>query len=264
MRVGMISKWEEKDIKFASEAQIPWAEFIPWCPMSEFTGQRKDVEGWLSKYKVGVSAMGFFNRDIINADAAKRESDLKDVREMIALCKDWKVPVFMIGAGKLEKDQDERAALKLSIEQLKRIVDDAGKHNITVAVYNCHCWNYCTTPRHWEALLATIPQIRFKYDCSHSYYDGRDYLAELRDFGKYLAHFHVKGCIKAEGRQVYDPPAGLDQIDWRSVMGMLYRAEYKGVLSLEPHSKPWTDPEKLRYPGLRHAAKYIKSLLVEE
>jgi len=263
MRVGMISNWDEQDIKFAAEAQLPWVEFIPWCPMGDFTGKRKDIEGLLAKHKVNVSAMGFFNHDIINPDAAKRESDLKDIREMIALCKDWKAPVFMLGAGLLQKDQDERAALRQSIEALKKIVDDAGKQGLTVAIYNCHCWNYCTTPRHWEALLAAIPQIRFKYDCSHSYYDGRDYLAELRDFGKYLAHFHVKGCIKAEGRQVYDPPAGLDQLDWRSVLGLLYRAEYKGVLSLEPHTKIWSDPSQLKYQGLRFSAKYIKSLLVE-
>jgi sugar phosphate isomerase/epimerase len=263
MRMGMIADWSEPDIKFAAEAQIPYVEFIPWCPMAEFTGKRKTIESLLDKHSVKVSAMGFFNHDIINPDAAKRESDLKDIHEMIELCETWKTPVFMIGAGQLQKDQPEQDALQKSIEALKKIVDVAGEHGVTVAIYNCHCWNYCVTPRHWGALLAAIPQIRFKYDCSHSYYDNRDYLAEIRDFGKFFAHTHIKGCVKAEGRQVDDPPAGLDQIDWRSVIALLYKYEYKGVLSLESHSKIWNDAKRLKYQGLRFSAKYIKSLLVE-
>jgi sugar phosphate isomerase/epimerase len=263
MRIGMISDWNEADIQFASETNIPWVEFIPWSPMAEFLGRRDATETLLERHHVRVSAMGFFNHDIINPDPEKRASDLKDCRQMIDLCKSWNCPVFLIGAGDLQKGQDEAAALRQSIEALKGLVDYAGERSVTTAVYNCHCWNYCVTPRHWGALLNAIPRLRFKYDCSHSYYDGRDYLAELRDWGRYLAHFHVKGCVKAEGRQLDDPPAGLDQIDWRSVMALLYRAEYQGVLSLEAHSPMWTDAKKLKYQGLRFSANYLRSLQVE-
>ncbi|HYG76179.1 MAG TPA: sugar phosphate isomerase/epimerase [Planctomycetota bacterium] len=263
MRIGMIADWVEADIKFAADTKIPYVEFIPWCPMSEFTGKRKEVETLLDKYNVKTSAMGFFNHDIIHPDATKRASELKDVNEMIDLCKAWHTPVFMIGAGELQKGRNEQEALRESIEALKRIVNYAGERGITVAVYNCHCWNYCVTPRHWGALLSAIPQIRFKYDCSHSYYDGRDYLSEIRDFGQYFAHFHVKGCVKAEGRRLDDPPAGLDQIDWRSVMALLYKCEYKGVLSLEPHSPLWTDAKRMKYQGLRFSANFIRTLQVD-
>ena len=148
MRIGMISDWNESDIKFSAEARIPHVEFIPWCPMAEFTGKRAATETLLDKYSVKVAAMGFFNHDIINPDTAKRASDLKDINEMIDLCKAWKSPVFMIGAGQLQKEQPEQEALKASIEALKKIVDYAGERGVTVAVYNCHCWNYCVAPRH--------------------------------------------------------------------------------------------------------------------
>src|SRR3954462_10483392 len=108
MRVGMIADWNEADIKFAAETKIPHVEFIPWCPMSEFLGKRQATETLLDKFNVRVAAMGFFKQDIINHDSAKRASDLKDVNEMIDLCKAWKTPVFMIGAGQLQKDQDEQ------------------------------------------------------------------------------------------------------------------------------------------------------------
>ena len=207
--------------------------------------------------------MGFFNRDIIHPDDAKRNTDLKDARDMIDLCRDWNCPVFLIGGGELQKGRDERDALKQTIETLRGLLDYAGERKVQLAVYNCHCWNYCVAPRHWEALLSALPQIRFKYDSSHAYYDGRDYLSEIRDFAKYFAHFHVKGCIKAEGRPLYDPPAGLDQIDWRSIVALLYQARYRGVLSLEPHSSPWTDPNELKYQGLAFSTRFMRSLFVE-
>lgn len=42
-----------------------------------------------------------------------------------------------------------------------------------------------------------------KFDASHAYKRSEDYLEQLSDWGEKVAHFHLKGIVKA-GEQMED------------------------------------------------------------
>jgi sugar phosphate isomerase/epimerase len=59
---------------------------------------------------------------------------------------------------------------------------------------------------------------------------------------------------------VDDPPAGLDQTDWKSFMSILYAKKYTGGLSIEPHSPVWQG--ELGDHGVDYTIKYMKTLML--
>ncbi|MEZ8222021.1 hypothetical protein GG496_002191, partial [Candidatus Fervidibacteria bacterium JGI MDM2 JNZ-1-D12] len=64
-------------------------------------------------------------------------------------------------------------------------------------------------------------------------------MQHARDYGHRFYHIHAKGCVKVAGKPFDDPPAGMDQIDWRSLFAILYKHNYQGDINLEPHSPTW-------------------------
>lgn len=74
-----------------------------------------------------------------------------------------------------------------------------------------------------------------KYDCSHVYYRGDDYLYELNKWVSRIAHMHVKGAMALDGQRVDDPPAGLDALPWTQIFAVLYARGFDGTMSIEPH-----------------------------
>ena len=81
-------------------------------------------------------------------------------------------------------------------------------------------------------------------------------LARLGDVARTL----VKHELAVNGVHVDDPPAGLDQINWRALLALLYKAGYAGNLSIEPHSSTWQGD--LGERGLDLTIRYMRSLMV--
>ena len=57
-----------------------------------------------------------------------------------------------------------------------------------------------------------------------------------------------------------DPPAGMDDIKWRSLFAILYARKYNGDLSIEPHSATWQG--ELGKKGVDFTAKFIKEFIL--
>ena len=110
---------------------------------------------------------------------------------------------------------------------------------IKVAVQNCNWNNFIVSPKQWEVVLGELPELMLKFDASHAYKRGEDYLAQLSDWGDRVAHFHLKGIIRTGTRLVDDPPAGMDDLNWGAMFAILYARKYDGDLSVEPHSATW-------------------------
>jgi sugar phosphate isomerase/epimerase len=82
----------------------------------------------------------------------------------------------------------------------------------------------------------------------------------MSDWGERIAHFHIKGVVRAGDRAVDDPPAGMDDINWGAVFAILYARGYKGDLSIEPHSKTWSG--ELGDAGVVYTRKFIEKFIV--
>ncbi|MBQ3528717.1 MAG: sugar phosphate isomerase/epimerase [Clostridia bacterium] len=61
-------------------------------------------------------------------------------------------------------------------------------------------------------------------------------------------------------RNYDNPPAGLDAIDWRGFMAILYKYGFDGHLSIEPHSPSWTGEKGDK--GVKYTIKYMRDLMI--
>ena len=108
--------------------------------------------------------------------------------------------------------------------------------------------------------LDELPELYIKYDASHAYNRNLDYLEQLNDWGERVAHVHIKGTVHAGKRDVDDPPAGMDDIQWSSLFAILYSRGYNGDLSIEPHSKTWQG--ELGNAGVLFTRNFIKGFMI--
>ena len=148
-------------------------------------------------------------------------------------------PVYNVGCNYIEGKTYYENCL-IAIDYFKTLLDYARDKGVKIATYNCDWANFVREPKAWLAIMSRVRDLGIKYDPSHCINSGSGkYLEEIKDWADRIYHFHIKGTININGDHVDDPPAGLDMIDWRQIMGLLYEYKYDGMLSIEPHSGTW-------------------------
>lgn len=147
-----------------------------------------------------------------------------------------------------------------TIEVFGALLDHAKGKNIKIAIENCNWNNYVVSPREWEVVLGELPELCIKYDASHAYNRGDNYLDEISDWGHRFAHVHIKGTTIAGKNSVDDPPAGMDDLKWGSIFSILYARGYDGDLSIEPHSPTWRG--ELGDAGVAFTRDYIRKFML--
>ena len=129
-------------------------------------------------------------------------------------------------------DDDEIGERTVSVfgPRLERTVA-AGRQ---LAFISCKTANRIRGSSMWARVLPQLDGAGIKYDPSHSAYDGRDYLAETEEWGRYFQHFHAKDFMKIGNRMVADPNPGFGQTEWGPLFALLYEAEYSGSVGVDP------------------------------
>lgn len=149
-----------------------------------------------------------------------------------------------------------------AIEVFGRMLDAAKGSGIRVAAYNCDWNNFINNIEAWKIVIGELPELMIKFDASHSYNAGRNYMQEISEWGTHFAHVHVKGTVHAAGRRVSDPPAGMDDFNWGAIFATLYDRGYDGCLSIEPHSAAWQFETERGKAGVRYTVNYIKQFIM--
>ncbi len=147
-----------------------------------------------------------------------------------------------------------------AIENFGILLEEGKKLGIDVAVYNCDWTNFVHRDEAWKVVLGELPDLKIKYDCSHSFSRGQDYIKELDTWLPRVAHMHVKGVSKVGPNAVDNPPAGMDTIDWPTVFALIYQHRYDGGLSIEPHSSTWQG--ELGERGIDFTINYITPFIL--
>lgn len=148
-----------------------------------------------------------------------------------------------------------------AINYFKKLIEYGSKFEIQIAVVNCDWNNYILGHKQWAILLEALPELKIKYDASHLFYRDKDYLAELEFLKDRVAHVHLKGSVKVDNKRYDDPPAGLDQIDWNSILTILYVNQYNGYLSIEPHAEKIS--REITKLGVGYTLKYFSERIIE-
>ena len=263
MKLGIINGWEEGNIKYVCDKGLEAVEFCVNHNYNseEFLGKANDIKGYCEKYGVKVGSMGRWGQTRIDENGEIIPEALQDDKNIIDAAAIIGCPVFNTGVNYTDSKSFYENC-EIAIDYLGQLIEYAEEKNVKIAVYNCSWENFVVEPKAWYTILSALPELGIKYDASHCLSRGGNYLAEIRDWGERFYHFHLKGAVYIDGEHYDDAPAGLDMIDWKSVMDLLYTKDYNGMLSIEPHSHFWTG--KKGQWGIDYTINYFRPMIMPE
>ncbi len=260
MKLGITSGTDRASFEKARDLGLDFIEIC--CNFDEDNARIistiDDIKKNIAETGVNVASLGRWNL-IANKEGRVDEEQLNKQIQLMEAAAEIGSPVFVCGCN-----YDESVSLYknygAAIEYFSRITGEADRLGLKAAVYNCSWQNFVNCSLHWDVVLEEVPKLMIKYDCSHSYARGDDYLAELNKWLSRVAHIHIKGGLKVNGEGVDDPPAGMDQIDWNSVFALIYKYGYDGGLSIEPHSNTWKG--ELGDAGVKFTINFLRPYIL--
>ncbi len=260
MRIGRINGFDQAAFEQARECGMAFVEICcndASCA-ERVIAQQEDIRALVARTGVDVSSIGRWNHTIQEGGRLRaQELDLY-LRHLDA--------AMRIGAKTFVCGCNYDASVSLyknygcAIELFGTLTERAAGSGTRVAVQNCHWNNFIVSPEQWRVVLGELPALGLKYDPSHAYADGRDYVAELSDWGDRVYHMHIKGIVRAGRRAIDDPPAGMDALAWREIFAVLYARGYDGDLSIEPHSHTWQGARGMA--GVAFTKRFIEQFLL--
>ncbi len=264
MKLGIISGWEEKDLRQVRDYGLDYAEFCinVGTDAKPILARAEEIKGNLEKYGVQVANVGRWGSKRLLEDGSVNDDEQANDLALIDLCAALGCPVFSCGCNEVKGMPFEKNAV-IAADYFRALVEYGAPKGVQVAVYNCDWGNLIYDERGWDAVLPEVPGLGIKYDTSHCINRDGDYLAEMLAYGSHIKHFHLKGTVRVGGFNVPDPPAGMDGIPWGAVFAILYAQNYKSVLSIEPHSHPWSHGRRGEF-GVRFTIDYMRKFILEE
>ncbi|MBQ4290404.1 MAG: sugar phosphate isomerase/epimerase [Clostridia bacterium] len=226
----------------------------------EFSGLRPSIYEMVKRNGLSIGSIGRWNPNA-NVGGNIREESYRIMERNLEDAIAVGAPTFVCSCN-----YDDSVSLyrnyTAAIELFGRFLDRAKGTGTSVAVCNCSWNNFVVDMETWRVVLGELPELKIKWDPSHSYHSGRDYMREVSDWGSRFAHIHVKGAVKTNGKGIADPPAGLDALPWPAIFACLYSCEYDGCLSIEPHSGAWRFDTERGKAGVKYTVDYISRFIM--
>ena len=262
MKLGMIcNDPTEEKLDFVKSLDL---EFIEGCCNSG-----RDITRFLDNFEEKlklVKEKGLYYGSIgrwnptAQVDGVINEDEYKLVESLLDAAIKSDTPNFVTGLN-----YDESATMYRNytnaIEFLGRLCERAKGTNTVVSVCNCDWNNFIVDSFAWNIVLGELPDLMIKFDASHSYAAGRNYLKEISEWGDRIAHVHLKGRVVTDGNRISDPPAGLDDLKWPSIFAALYHFDYDRLLSIEPHSGPWFIESERGKAGVKFTVDFARQFI---
>jgi sugar phosphate isomerase/epimerase len=259
MKLGIIASPEAASFH---KAQADGLEFVEFCinvgsDIEAFVGTVPALKKASEQTGVKVGSIGRWGSDRIGKQGIVEE-ELQVSFRLIDAAAEFGCPNFVCGVNYVEELSFYQNAT-LAIDYFHKLIEYGMPKGVAISAYNCHWNNFVDEDMAWTVIHGHLPELGIKFDPSHSRYAGRDYQKELRDWGGRIRHVHIKGSVIIDGQRFDDPPAGLDQTDWRTFMAILYGKGYEGGLSIEPHSDVWRG--ELGSKGVRFTVDFMRNMM---
>ncbi len=271
----------------------PWDDpSSPRCSGHALLKMADEFKAGIARTGVEVGAVGRWGSQILDADGKMIDSEFDHVKALIDFVKQVGAGAYLVSVNYVE-GLSYYKNITAAINYLNKVCEYAG--DLPVCIVNCNTGtNYIRTPSEWRLVLTEVPKLKIKYDPSHSFVHGGPngaYMEEAFEFGDRFGYVHIKGVIQGakqdhssmgkyfkwmreipelgklvraemeqNGKYYDNPPAGLDSINWRAFMAVLYKYGYDGMLSLEPHSRVWQGD--LGERGVKFSIDYMRSLMI--
>ncbi|MDT0145588.1 sugar phosphate isomerase/epimerase [Priestia aryabhattai] len=260
MQLGIIAKPTEESFQNAEQKEL---DFVELCineghDVEEFYRNKKQLAQWKDKYGVNVGSIGRWKSIRINPQGRVIEDELQKCFKLIDVASELECANFVSGCNYVE-ELSYYENCSAAIDFFSILIEYGKTKGVNISSYNCRKVNFVHNPEVWKTVHGHLKNLGIKFDPSHSRYFGGDYLQETLEWGKRFNHVHLKGSLIVNGKRVDDPPAGLDQTDWKTFISLLRVNGYTGGLSIEPHSPVWTGD--LGEKGIDYTISYMKNLL---
>ncbi|MEH7083595.1 sugar phosphate isomerase/epimerase [Neobacillus drentensis] len=259
MQLGIIASPTEESFQRAKQKGL---DFIEVCvndgqDVDAFYQNRGNLLKWKNEYGVSVESIGRWKSLRIDEMGKVIEEELERCYRLIDVARELGCTNFVSGCNYVEElSYYENCTAAINFFSL--LIDYAKTKGVKISTYNCRKVNFVHNPEVWKIVHGHLKDLGIKFDPSHSRYFGGDYLQETLDWGDRFNHIHLKGSMIINGQRVDDPPAGLDQTDWKTFISLLRVKGYSGGLSIEPHSSVWTG--ELGEKGIDFTIQYMKKL----
>ncbi|MDR1734532.1 MAG: sugar phosphate isomerase/epimerase [Oscillospiraceae bacterium] len=263
MELGLIIDANSKaDFERLASFGIKYAELCinVGTDAKKYLDRAEEIAAWTEETGTAVASIGRWGTNRLNPDGSFNEPEYQNDLALIALCGKLGCTSFVCGCNEPRevKSFDDRIAC--AVKYFAALIEAGKPSGVHINVYNCDWNNFVWGYKTWDKIFPLLPELGLKYDISHCLNRGGDYMQELMQYGVRIGHFHVKGTVRVHGRNVQDPPAGLDDIPWGAVFAILYHHKYNGVCSIEPHSGIWNTGEQGDW-GIRFARDFIGKYL---
>lgn len=263
MKLGIINnRPNEENLEYVKSLGLSFIEICnndnndsKWC-----SENISSINELVKNKGLFIGSVGRWN-SVMNSAGKINESEFYIVAQNLKDAIAVKSPTFVVGCN-----YDDSVSLYknygVAIEIFGRLLDIARGSGTNIGVYNCDWNNFVNNSEAWKIVLGELPELKIKFDASHSYNAGRDFMKEISDWADRFAHMHVKGTVRTHGRVVADPPAGMDDFSWGSIFAILYDRGYDGCLSIEPHSSAWQFDTERGQAGVRFTVDYISKFIM--
>ncbi|KAB7672118.1 sugar phosphate isomerase/epimerase family protein [Bacillus sp. B1-b2] len=263
MKLGIIAKPLEENFQ---KAKTMGLDFIELCVnegdnVEKFYENRRCLRKWKEEYVVEIGSIGRWKSHRINQSGEVIKEELENCFKLIDVASELGCNNFVAGCNYIE-ELSYYANCCAAIEFYSRLIEYGKPKGVKISSVNCRKENFVHHAKAWEMIHGHLADLGIKYDPSHSYYDGGDYLQETLDWGHRFEHVHLKGSLMVNGVRVDDPPAGLDQTDWASFVSLLRLKGYTGGLSIEPHSTVYKG--ELERKGTLYTINYMNQILLRD
>ena len=264
MRLGMIAETDAAGFDYVVSKKLDFIEAVRNHPdqIERFVSDVPGIRARIQTTGIDIPVVGRWGAEVQkNGLIAEEEFSLTKALLNAAIAVGART--FVCGCNydpAISLYQNYTVAIRI-FDELLKLAD--GK--IQIAVYNCEWKNFVYSPEQWKVVLGELPQLKIKYDAAHTCGRKGDYLSEINTWHDRIAHVHLKGYLETESVGWVDfPPAGMDQIDWKGLISLLYAKGYDGNLSLEPHSEIWKKGSRNGEYGIDYSISYFNKLLFRE
>lgn len=258
MQLGRIAWFTEEDFQSTKERGLEFIELDVNGRAQEFLDNVTVIRQRSLDYQMPVGAVGRWGSSRICKEGICAE-ELELECRLIEAAAYLNCGVYITGCNFVE-GLSYYENCGLAISYFEKLIAYGEQKGVKIAVYNCRWNNFVCDPMAFTLIHGYLKDLYIKYDPSHCIYNGGDYLQETRDWGDRFLHVHLKGSLVVGGERYDDPPAGMDQTDWKSFFAILYTKGYDKGLSIEPHSHNWKG--ELREMAIDYSVRYFRGLLL--
>lgn len=229
----------EADCRFAARHDFTSLDIQVWHTTAQLNAHTmQQMRRMLDAYGLRCASLSLWGVNHLAADPQLRQLAQHERTQIVAFASILGADVVVMGAGEVAKVLDENV---MTFARLMRpCIDALAAQQIPLALYGFYD-GFLDTPMAFERLWSVVGDVGIALDVASIMHAGHDYIDFVRRHGKRVRHVYVRDSIMQHGVRIAEPPAGMGDIAWGKVMGLLYEADFHGTLAVAPQGQ-WTRP----------------------